>query len=216
MTPDELRIRLDKIEHQLKFFAEAYKTLHNEFVRGVHVQFDKELLAPAVQLLRNEVKEFRAFSNEFNQLMKNDSILGTLSFMAKKINEMDQTIKSISEKGIKKNLHLAFTVDGYEMVKKKPKPIQEIVEDLPDDSVKKFLDSIKDKRYQSVLIHRYGLFGEPVKTLDKTGELLGVSRERVRQMQAKALRMGRHQTRKDLVESLTHYDLKQDILGYKQ
>jgi RNA polymerase primary sigma factor len=50
------------------------------------------------------------------------------------------------------------------------------------------------ERHREVLMGRYGLEGEP-KTLDQVGDVLGVSREQVRQIEAKAERELRNQLR---------------------
>ncbi|MDF5119547.1 RNA polymerase subunit sigma-70, partial [Vibrio parahaemolyticus] len=42
-------------------------------------------------------------------------------------------------------------------------------------------------KLQKVLIHRFGLFDQRVKTLSEIGLLLNVSNERVRQMQIEAV-----------------------------
>ena len=46
-----------------------------------------------------------------------------------------------------------------------------------------------DERYRKVVILRFGLFGHDKTTLEKVGEVVGLTRERVRQIQIDALRM---------------------------
>ena len=48
----------------------------------------------------------------------------------------------------------------------------------------KFLDS----REQLIIIHRFGLFGVEVKTLAEIGKREGISRERIRQLESRAIR----------------------------
>jgi len=43
-------------------------------------------------------------------------------------------------------------------------------------------------RERTVIIHRYGLNGEEPKTLEEIGKMLNISRERVRQIEIKALK----------------------------
>ncbi len=61
----------------------------------------------------------------------------------------------------------------------------------------KWLDELSPKQ-REVLVQRYGLFGEEPATLEQVGERIGLTRERVRQIQAEALSrlrelMARHQ-----------------------
>ncbi|GAA5644669.1 MULTISPECIES: sigma-70 family RNA polymerase sigma factor [Vibrio] len=53
--------------------------------------------------------------------------------------------------------------------------------------LEKHVDSLPDK-HRTIVIHRYGLFGQEVKTLDWLGNEFGLSKERVRQLQAEAIR----------------------------
>ncbi len=52
-----------------------------------------------------------------------------------------------------------------------------------------------DEREREVLELRFGLLGEPPRTLEDIGEVMGVSRERVRQIEGKALRKLRQPAR---------------------
>ena len=59
-----------------------------------------------------------------------------------------------------------------------------------------------DSMESTVLTHRFGLHGEPEKTLATCGDLLGVTRERVRQIEADALRKLRHPSRRKLFKDV--------------
>lgn len=63
-------------------------------------------------------------------------------------------------------------------------------------------------REQTVLIHRRGLNGEPEKSLEEIGELLSVTYERVRQIEAKAMRKLRQPSRSKILRH--HVDAVSD------
>lgn len=58
-----------------------------------------------------------------------------------------------------------------------------------------------DKRTAEVLCLRFGLGADDRLTLEETGERFGVTRERIRQVESKGLRMLRHPTRRELFSS---------------
>ncbi len=201
--------RLLAIEHKLKFFADCYTQLHNQIIRGMVFKIDDTPLKKAYGQLSETACKLQEFSKE----IRNESIIGTLAFMAKRIHQMEQTISKLHEEGIKKKIHMDFTVDGYEMVKRKIKDINEQdVDEEPEEILKSLLNTLLPKE-QRVLIHRYGLFGIKQKTLIQTGKELGFSIEVIAQVQSKALRKLRSLSRKHLVQKLTHIKLKEDITG---
>ena len=51
------------------------------------------------------------------------------------------------------------------------------------------------EREEEVLRYRYGLSGDKVKTLEEIGTLFGVTRERVRQIESKAIKKLRYSSR---------------------
>lgn len=59
-------------------------------------------------------------------------------------------------------------------------------------------------REQKVLQLRFGLYGEEEHTLEGTGDAVGVTRERVRQIEAKALRKLRHPSRFNKVKEFVY------------
>ena len=75
------------------------------------------------------------------------------------------------------------------------------------DKIHEVLDTLTD-REKTVLIQRFGLIDGKPKTLEEVGLMFSVTRERIRQIEAKALRKMRHPTRSkhlkaflDLIES---------------
>lgn len=51
------------------------------------------------------------------------------------------------------------------------------------------------ERLYKIISRRFGLDGEPPETLESLGEQFGVSRERIRQLEKKAIRRCRHKAR---------------------
>ncbi len=66
-------------------------------------------------------------------------------------------------------------------------PTRETFRELLIQEIRKALKERLTPRERRVLELRYGLDGNPAKTLDEVGEIFGISRERVRQIQKEAL-----------------------------
>jgi len=76
-----------------------------------------------------------------------------------------------------------------------PSPYEETSQELLRESVEEVLGSLDD-REAKVLALRFGLLGETPKTLEEVGKIFNVTRERIRQIEAKALRKLRHPSRR--------------------
>jgi len=76
-----------------------------------------------------------------------------------------------------------------------PSPYDETSKELLKESVGEVLETLDD-REAKVLELRFGLAGQPPKTLEEVGKVFGVTRERIRQIEAKALRKLRHPSRR--------------------
>ena len=73
-------------------------------------------------------------------------------------------------------------------------PIEEASNNLMKESIVTVLETL-DVREKQVIEHRFGMKDGRSKTLEEVGRYFGVTRERVRQIEAKALRKLRHPTR---------------------
>lgn len=76
-----------------------------------------------------------------------------------------------------------------------PSPYEETSRELLRESIEEVLESL-DEREAKVLSLRFGLMGETPKTLEEVGKIFNVTRERIRQIEAKALRKLRHPSRR--------------------
>jgi RNA polymerase primary sigma factor len=71
------------------------------------------------------------------------------------------------------------------------KGTEDIEKELIEETIHKELESmldVLDQREKEIIKMRYGLNGEEPKTLEEVGEKLGISRERVRQLEQRALK----------------------------
>lgn len=65
-------------------------------------------------------------------------------------------------------------------------PADEFIQNSLAEGVRDMLDGLSD-REQKIIVYRYGLDGGKARTLEDVGLLLGITRERVRQIEAKAI-----------------------------
>jgi len=81
-----------------------------------------------------------------------------------------------------------------------PSPYEETSKELLRESIEEVLNSL-DEREAKVLSLRFGLMGETPKTLEEVGKIFNVTRERIRQIEAKALRKLRHPSRRKKLQN---------------
>ena len=83
-----------------------------------------------------------------------------------------------------------------------PGPVEITERNDRTDVFLKIITNCLSPREQSVIINRYGFIdGEP-KTLDEVGQMYGVTRERVRQVEAKAIRKLRAYMRRNRLKEV--------------
>jgi RNA polymerase primary sigma factor len=77
-----------------------------------------------------------------------------------------------------------------------PAPEESVAKELLEENVQEVLEELPAREVR-VLQLRFGLWGERVHTLHEAGKKMGITRERVRQIQAKALRRLRTLSRRE-------------------
>lgn len=73
-----------------------------------------------------------------------------------------------------------------------PSPEEEVTRSMQREQLEQLINSCLTAREQLVIRLRYGLDSGYQRTLEEVGKILGVTRERVRQIEAKALKKMRH------------------------
>ena len=78
-------------------------------------------------------------------------------------------------------------------------PEDNAILEMRKEDIKKVLGTLTE-REQKVIEMRFGLYGQQVMTLEETGKMFGVTRERIRQIEAKAIRKLRHPSRAQMIQ----------------
>ena len=82
-------------------------------------------------------------------------------------------------------------------------PVEKMRKEATREMIIKVFDSL-DEREKEIIMMRYGFDDGEAKTLDDIGELVGLTRERVRQIEIKALRKLRQPARANAIhEAIT-------------
>jgi RNA polymerase primary sigma factor len=96
--------------------------------------------------------------------------------------------------GDQEDSHLGDFIEDHKM----PAPADAASRQLLREQVEEVLDTLSD-RERDVLYMRYGLDDGRTRTLEEVGKVFGVTRERIRQIEAKALRKLRHPSRANML-----------------
>ncbi|QNA87464.1 sigma-70 family RNA polymerase sigma factor [Massilia sp. Dwa41.01b] len=91
-----------------------------------------------------------------------------------------------------------FTPDPFSIVDLQCDPLQRACDRSLATAIERLLAGI-DKRGRQVIVARFGFDGAGGRTLDEVGQQFGVTRERIRQIEAKTLRKLNHPSRADVL-----------------
>jgi len=84
-------------------------------------------------------------------------------------------------------------------------PMRSVINKLLSEDIQDVL-SILSTREQEILTMRYGLYDDHPRSLAEIGSKMGVTRERIRQIEAKALRKLRHYSQRKRLDEYLHDD----------
>lgn len=85
-----------------------------------------------------------------------------------------------------------------------PNPLEYTMQEKFKEEIDKFLKELQP-REEKVIRLRYGLVDGRVRTLEEVGKMFDVTRERIRQIEAKAIRRLRHPARQKILKYLKGY-----------
>lgn len=188
----------------------------NDFLRRLHdiqqmpIKIDDRFLKEVLDKFYGKFESYKDFVKEFSS----EKTLAEIKYIGKKLNEIEEALKQIKEKGLRKSVELNFKCDGYELVQKpqaydvndpKEKPITD------EKMVKELLETMTE-RERYTLIHFYGLFGSPkLKPTEIAKKFKIKSRQQIYLIKNRALRKCRHKNRQKFLKYIDNEELKSDI-----
>jgi RNA polymerase primary sigma factor len=157
-------------------------------IKRALVNTAKTIRIPAymVELLAKWRRANAKLQEELGRTPTQEEIARSLNLPRKKLNIIKKAIRVYNSAPQTDQAETGWSLDEMLMDGNIKMPDTEMVE---ADDVHHVLDLLErmDKREAAVLRMRFGLDGEPEKTLKEIGECLGLTRERVRQIESEAL-----------------------------
>lgn len=139
-----------------------------------------------VELLAKWRRATSKLREEFGRPPTNEEVARYLGLPKKKLNIIKKAIRIYNSAPQTDQLEAGWSIDEMLMDSRVKTPDNEMVETDDMKQVMQLLDKM-DKREATVLRMRFGLDDEQPKTLKEIGECLGLTRERVRQIESEAL-----------------------------
>jgi len=118
-----------------------------------------------------------------------------LELPAERVREIFKISQEVTSLDIKVGEDEDSTLGDFVADESRPTPVDAASRDLLKDHLEEVLSTLTE-REAKVLSLRFGLDGGDMKTLEEVGKVFGVTRERIRQIEAKALRKLKHPSRR--------------------
>jgi len=176
-------------ERDVKFISYAVWWIRQAIMQTIFQQTGAVRIPVKESLFISKVKEtYEKLKEKLKREPTVEEIAEEVGASPKKVKNALQIVrmpysldKPIGEEGEDLTLLDILSKKGTEDVEK------EIVEESLHKELNKLLN-VLDDREKAIIEYRFGLNGEEPKTLTEVGELLGISRERVRQIEQRALK----------------------------
>lgn len=149
---------------------------------------------------RKVARARRQLQEELGRDPSNEEIAETMGQSIRKIDDNDMIMQSVrtldQQIGDEDGTTVASLQDSGDM-----SPLDAYMEEERTEKIREVLKTLTE-RERDIITKRYGLDSEPPKTLEEIGLDLGITRERVRQIEAKAIRKLRHPSRAKIMSGL--------------
>ncbi|MBL1078126.1 sigma-70 family RNA polymerase sigma factor [Nocardia sp. 2] len=194
---------VDKFEHRrgLKFSTYATWWIKQSIGRALADQ-SRTIRIPGhvVEVLNRAVRTQRTLSQQLGRDCTVEELAAELDLPVEQVRE---TLRHGREPI---SLHTPIgeedaTEFGELLADRTPDPSVTVTEAALRGQLGKVLRSLPEREAQVIAL-RYGLDGSEARTLEEVGRVFGVSRERIRQIEAKAMQKMRHPSRTALLEGM--------------
>ena len=147
-----------------------------------------------IELMSNIKKVEREFQQANGREPKEAEVAEALSIEVKKVKEAYSWMKDTTSLDIMIGNDEDTTIGSFIEDESVVPAFAAIEESDRNAAIQNILDTLGD-RERMVIVRRFGIGLDRAETLDEIGKELGLSRERIRQIEAKALRKLRHPSR---------------------